>query len=271
MTAAVGLFAAVVTVASPVVFQLQGTAEQGRLLFGRVPPATAALLLDGQPVGFDAQGRFVIGFDRDAAPRARLVARRADGIETALDLTVAPRAWRLERIGMARPSGGPTAEFMRRREPELARIAAARAQSVTSLGWQQRFAWPARGRLTGRFGSQRVYSGGVRASFHGGTDVAAGRGAPVLAPADGVVTLAPPPAFSLEGNLVILNHGMGLSSAFLHLDSVSVREGQAVRQGERIGTVGATGRATGPHLHWGLVWNGARIDPETLAGGSAAP
>jgi murein DD-endopeptidase MepM/ murein hydrolase activator NlpD len=86
----------------------------------------------------------------------------------------------------------------------------------------------------------------------------------VVAPADGIVTLAPPPGFSLEGNLVILDHGMGLTSAFLHLSGASVRAGQAVRQGERIGTVGATGRATGPHLHWSLVWNGARIDPAAV-------
>ena len=106
----------------------------------------------------------------------------------------------------------------------------------------------------------------MRAAYHSGVDVAPGAGALVVAPADGVVTLAPPPAFSLEGNLVILDHGMGLSSAFLHLARASVRPGQAVRQGQPIGTVGATGRATGPHLHWSLVWNGARIDPQAVAG-----
>ena len=88
----------------------------------------------------------------------------------------------------------------------------------------------------------------------------------MVAPADGVVTLAPPPAFSLEGNLVIVDHGMGLASAFLHLATVAVREGQTVRQGEPIGTVGATGRATGPHLHWSLTWNGARMAPQAVAG-----
>ena len=116
------------------------------------------------------------------------------------------------------------------------------------------------------FGSQRVYRGGVRAAYHSGTDIAAGAGATVVSPADGVVTLAPPPRFSLEGNLVIVDHGMGLTSAFLHLSGSNVRPGQRVRQGEPIGRVGATGRATGPHLHWSLVWNGARIDPQAFAG-----
>lgn len=265
-----GLVAALVAASNPTI-ALEGRAEQGRLVRGRVPAGTLSLLLDGRPIATAPDGAFLIGFDRDAAPRARLVARIADGREASLEVEVAPRAWRLERIGLARPAGGPSEAFMRRREPELARIAAARSRNSPSPGWRQRFVWPARGGLSGRFGSQRIYSGGIRAAYHSGTDVRAGRGAAVVAPADGVVTLAAPPAFSLEGNLVILDHGMGLTSAFLHLDTVAVREGQAVRQGETIGTVGATGRATGPHLHWGLVWNGARIDPETVAGPVPAP
>ena len=119
------------------------------------------------------------------------------------------------------------------------------------------------------FGSQRIYRG-TPGSFHSGVDIAPGAGAPVVAPADGVVVLAEPPMFSLEGNLVILDHGMGLNSAFLHLASSDVAVGERVRQGQRVGTVGATGRATGPHLHWGMMWNGARIDPMLLAGPIAA-
>jgi murein DD-endopeptidase MepM/ murein hydrolase activator NlpD len=151
------------------------------------------------------------------------------------------------------------------REGELARIAAARALDPPSEGWRQSFIWPARGRISGRFGAQRVYRG-EPASYHSGVDVAAGAGAPVVAPADGVVVLAGPPAFSLEGNLVIVAHGMGLSSAFLHLSRVDVRPGQRVARGQAIGAVGSTGRATGPHLHWGMKWKDARIDPQVLAG-----
>jgi murein DD-endopeptidase MepM/ murein hydrolase activator NlpD len=93
----------------------------------------------------------------------------------------------------------------------------------------------------------------------------------VVAPADGIVVLAGPPSFSLEGNLVIVDHGMGLNSAFLHLDRVEVDVGQRLRRGDRIGTVGATGRATGPHLHWSLTWNGARLDPQLAAGPMGGP
>ena len=250
----------------PVELRVDGAPVQGALLRGSAPPGTQALSLDGRPVPLAPDGRFLLGLDRDAAATARLAARLADGREIVRTLAVAPRAWRIEYLGMARPTDGPSPEYQRLRESELARIGAARAQRPVSQGWTQRFIWPARGRISGLFGAQRIYRGGVRAAYHSGVDIAPGAGAPVVAPADGVVTLAPPPAFSLEGNLVILDHGMGLSSAFLHLARASVRPGQAVRQGEPIGTVGATGRATGPHLHWSLVWNGARIDPQAVAG-----
>jgi murein DD-endopeptidase MepM/ murein hydrolase activator NlpD len=246
--------------------RLDGPARQGALVRGTAPPGTVSLTLDGRDVPLASDGRFLLGFDRDTFPTARLAARFADGREQVVVLTVSPRAWPIERLGIPRPSGGPTPEFRRLREGELVRIAAARAQRTASSGWAQAFIWPARGRLSGVFGAQRIYRGGVRAAYHSGTDVAAGAGAVVVAPADGVVTLAPPPMFSLEGNLVILDHGMGLNSAFLHLARVSVGEGQAVRQGQPIGTVGATGRASGPHLHWSLVWNGARIDPQSVTG-----
>lgn len=245
---------------------IEGEAAQGALVRGTAPAGTVAVSLDGREVPLANDGRFLIGFDRDAPPTARLAFRRADGSETVRFLSVEPRPWRIERLNMARPSGGPTPAYRRLREGELARIAAARGQASVSGGWAQRFIWPARGRISGRFGSQRIYRGGVAAAYHSGADIAAGAGATVVAPADGVVTLAPPPGFSLEGNLIIIDHGMGLSSAFLHLASVSVRPGQAVRQGQPIATVGATGRATGPHLHWSLVWNGARIDPQAVAG-----
>jgi len=247
-------------------FALDGAPVQGALLRGQAPAGTVALTLDGRAVPLAADGRFLLGFDRDAAASATLAARLADGGRAVETLPVAPRAWRIQHVDMARPSGGPTPEYRRIRESELALIGAARLQQAQSLGWAQRFIWPVSARVTGPFGAQRVYRGGVPAAYHSGVDLAAGAGAPVVAPADGIVTLAPPPRFSLEGNLVIVDHGMGLTSAFLHLSRAAVRPGQRVRRGELIGHVGATGRATGPHLHWSLVWNGARIDPESVVG-----
>ena len=237
---------------------------QGTLVRGMAPAGTISLSLDGRPVRLAPNGAFLIGFDRDAGATAMLAARRSNGRSQTLPLAVARRPWSIQHVNMARPAGGPSPEYARIRDGELARIGAARAADSDSNGWSQAFIWPAQGRLSGRFGAQRVYRGGVPAAPHSGTDIAAGAGAIVMAPAEGVVVLAPPPAFSLEGNLVIVDHGMGLSSAFLHLSRTSVRVGDRVRQGQEIGRVGMTGRATGPHLHWSVVWNGVKVDPQTV-------
>jgi murein DD-endopeptidase MepM/ murein hydrolase activator NlpD len=251
--------------ASDAQFQLSGRPVQGALLRGLAPAGTTRLSLDGRDVPLAADGRFLLGFDRDAGPSATLIARTADGGEIEATLAISRRAWPVQHVDMARPADGPTPDYARLREGELQLIARARAQLSAGIGWSQHFLWPAHGRLSGPFGAQRIYRGGVPAAYHSGADIAAGAGALVVAPADGIVTLAPPPAFSLEGNLVVLDHGMGLTSAFLHLSSALVRPGQIVHQGDPIGRVGATGRATGPHLHWSLAWNGARIDPASVA------
>ena len=249
----------------PIGFALDGPKEQGGLVTGRAPRGTVALALDEKPVPLAPDGRFILGFDRDQPPIAQLKATLGDGRFFAQELRIMPRSWRIERVNVAQRPSGASADYLRRRQAELALIAAARAVKGASDGWRQRFIWPATGRISGVFGSQRIYRGEPGA-YHSGVDVAPGAGTPVVAPADGLVVLAGPPAFSLEGNLVIIHHGMGLNSAFLHLAQSNVREGQAVRQGQLIGTVGATGRATGPHLHWSMKWNDARLDPQMLVG-----
>jgi murein DD-endopeptidase MepM/ murein hydrolase activator NlpD len=113
----------------------------------------------------------------------------------------------------------------------------------------------------GRFGSRRWFNGQPR-SPHTGADFAAAEGAPVLAIADGTVVLAADHFFS--GNSVFVDHGDGLISMYFHLSKIGVKVGQSVKRGEELGRVGATGRASGPHLHLGVRWHGARIDPEQL-------
>jgi murein DD-endopeptidase MepM/ murein hydrolase activator NlpD len=272
-----GLAALAVLAAAPAAAQgpiaLEGQAVQGGLVRGRAPAGTASLSLGDQPVALAPDGRFVIGLDRDHGRAATLTARLSNERTVTQPLSVAPRAWRIEHVNISqRPPAIPDEAYRLRRERETARIREARAQRSETGGWAQRFVWPSVGRISGWFGSQRIYRG-VPGSYHSGVDVAGGAGAPVVAPADGVVVLAGAPMFSLEGNLVIVDHGMGLNSAFLHLASSDVSVGQRVRQGQRIGAIGATGRATGPHLHWSLMWNGARLDPMLAAGpmGAARP
>ena len=247
-------------------FVLSGALEQGGLIAGTAPPGTIALTLDGRPVPFDAAGRFVIGFDRDAAPTAMLVASFAGTPALLQPLAIRPRAWAISRLPTLPRIPLPDAEFERLRPAELAAIAAARATPTDAAGWRQHPVWPVTGRITTLFGSQRVYANGEAGSPHSGIDIGRPTGTPVNAPADGVVVLAADHPFTLEGNLLMIDHGMGLGSAFLHLSRIDVHVGDHVRQGQPVGLVGMTGRATGPHLHWSLRWGAAKLDPLLAAG-----
>lgn len=254
------------TPVGPATFQFQGELTQGGWMRGQVPAGTVAATLGGQPLAFDDAGRFFAAFDRDAKAETVLSASLADGRRIESPLSVAPRSWNIEHINASPTANVPSAEFLARRRPELERIAAARSVDTGSLGWLQRFVWPVGGRISGRFGSQRIYRG-EPGSYHSGIDIATGgSGTPYVAPADGVVVLAADTPFTLEGYLLIIDHGMGLSSAFLHSSELLVREGETVRQGQTIGRIGASGRATGPHLHWGLTWRGSRLDPLLFTG-----
>ena len=245
-------------------FLISGAAVQGGLLTARAPTGTRSLFFGDQQIMLGADGLFLMGFDRDAPAQANLVAQLADGRKVERILSVAPGNWRIENVA-ANFTGGAksTAEFAARRGAELARIEAARAKGHDINGWQQQFIRPVAGRISGLFGAQRVYNG-TPGSYHGGMDIAATQGTEFVAPADGVVILAARDTFTLEGHLLMIDHGMGLNSAFLHSSELLVKEGDVVRQGQVIGRVGATGRATGPHLHWGMKWNSARVDPKLL-------
>lgn len=248
-------------------FALSGELEQGGWARGLAPAGAVALTLDSKPVPVAPDGRFFLAFDRDAPQVAELVARFADGRSASRQLAIARRAWQLEYIPLGpRPGTPPDPEFQRRRDAELVKINAARATDHAIEGWRQRFIWPVIGRISGRFGAQRIYNG-TPGSYHSGTDIATGRsGTPIVAPADGVVILAADSPFTLEGHLLMIDHGMGLNSAFLHCSKLAVKVGDVVRQGQYVANIGMSGRATGPHLHWSLKWRDARLDPQLFAG-----
>jgi murein DD-endopeptidase MepM/ murein hydrolase activator NlpD len=211
------------------------------------------------PVPIAPDGAFFVGIDRDSGAHGMLV--QHFGTDQTRDVAIAPRDWLIEHVDIPfHPPAVPDEAFARLRTSELARIDAARAQVTGAQGWRQSFIWPAHGRISGRFGSQRIYRG-TPGAYHSGLDIAPGAGATYVAPADGVVVLAAAAPFTLEGNLLMLDHGMGLNSAFLHAERLLVREGDRVAQGQPLGLVGMTGRATGPHLHWSLRWREARLDP----------
>ncbi|MEM9085677.1 MAG: M23 family metallopeptidase [Pseudomonadota bacterium] len=241
----------------------QGELTQGGFIRGQAPEGTSALTLGGETLTLGPDGGFFAAFDRDSPGELVLEAVTPSGsIEEAL--AVSEREWAISRVDVAKLPSGSSEAWWKRRKPEWEAITAARAKQTGAQGWRQPFIWPVKGRISGLFGRQRIYRG-EPGSYHSGIDIAPGAGVPFVAPADGVVVLART-GFSLEGGLIIIDHGAGLNSAFLHASKIAVKEGERVNQGQYIGNVGATGRARGAHLHWSLKWHSARLDPLLLAG-----
>lgn len=247
-------------------FQLTGELTQGGFAIGRLPAGASDLRLDGSPILVAPDGRFLIGFGRDAPPSAMLEARSAAGGRLRQRFAVTQRVFPAEKVaGLKKFDQQPMSRAaVARRQVELANIRMARIMSGPALHWTEPLIWPVSGRLSGHYGSQRLLNG-APIGTHFGVDIAAPAGTPVVAPAAGRVKLAAS-GYSLEGGIVILDHGFGLMSTFLHLSRVDVKPGTHVASGMRIGAVGSTGRSTGPHLHWAMHWGRTHIDPALFVG-----
>ncbi|MBY5979510.1 M23 family metallopeptidase [Ferrimonas balearica] len=244
--------------------QLEGKLTQGSLIRGQSSPGVQ-VWLNGQPLPVTEDGQFVMGFGRDATLEHSLTLHYADGRKQDFPLELAKREYKIQRIeGIARRIMEPDPKDVARAQEDARQTRAAREHFDTRTDWQQAFIWPLTGPITGVYGSQRFYNGEPR-NPHFGIDVAAPTGTPVVAPADGVITLAVPDMFYSGGTLII-DHGYGVSSTFIHLHKLLVEPGAVVKQGEVVAEVGATGRVTGPHLDWRLNWHQERLDPALLVG-----
>ncbi len=241
---------------------LDGDFLQGGLVFGRAAP-DAVVSLEGRRVRVTEAGRFIFGFGRDAPPSAVLEVTWPDGRVERRRLAVAKREYKIQRIdGLPPKMVTPPEAVLARIRAENGRIAEARAVDRAEPMYESGFVWPAVGPISGVFGSQRVLNGEPRRP-HFGVDVAAPPGTPVTAPADGVVVIAHPDMY-YTGGTVLIDHGHGLTSVYSHLQEVWAKEGARLRQGDPIGSIGATGRATGPHLDWRINWFDQRLDPALL-------
>ena len=233
--------------------------SQGAMVIGKVP-AGSRVRYGGRDLRVTPYGSVVFGVGRDETGPLQVEVTPPNAPAQALAIAVTPRDWPIEQINGVPPATvNPPKAIAERIEREQARVVAVRTRDDDRTGFAQAFIWPVQGRISGRFGNQRVYNGTPKAP-HSGMDIAAASGTPVKAPADGVVTFADADLY-LTGGTVVLDHGHGISSNFLHLSRIDAKVGDVVKQGEVIGAVGATGRATGPHLHWGMNWFDARIDP----------
>jgi murein DD-endopeptidase MepM/ murein hydrolase activator NlpD len=243
---------------------LKGQWTQGSLILGRTDPR-AAVWFNGRKLLVSPKGAFVFGIDRDQKGVAELRVAAPGKAEVVKRYPVRPRHWDIQRVdGLPQEKVTPPPEVEVRIEREQALLKAARAHDSEREDFAQAFAWPVHGRLSGVFGSQRILNG-VPKQPHYGLDLAVPTGTRVSAPAGGIVRLAEPDLYFTGGTLII-DHGHGLYSVLVHLSRLLVKNGDEVQRGQAVAESGMTGRATGPHLHWGVYWFEAHIDPRGLVG-----
>lgn len=241
---------------------LKGSWQQGGLIVGVAPPG-AEVWFNGRAVRLAPDGRFAFGLAHEEAPAAELRIQLADGSEQRLEYPVLARSYEEQRIDKLPPAMvDPPAKVLKRIAAENARVAAARSQDSELAFFADSFAWPVPAAVTGVYGSRRVLNG-VPKQPHFGIDLAAAEGTPVRAAAGGRVSLAERNLY-YTGGTIILDHGHGVSTTYLHLSKLDVKAGQGIATGQIIGKVGKTGRATGPHLCWRANWFDVRLDPSLL-------
>ncbi len=245
-------------------FHLKGRFVQSGYCIGKAAPG-AELWVDGTLRGETApSGYFYVGFDRDSAPVCQIEVRSAQ-VSRSARLNIAPMVYDIQRIdGLPQDTVTPTdPALLERIQHEIEIKARAFASRANTDHFKGGFHYPLRKFIvSGHFGNQRVLNG-VSKSPHMGFDMAAPIGTPIYAPQSGQVILAEPDLF-YEGGLTLIDHGQGLISMYLHQSRLLTQVGAHVHQGQKIGEVGAKGRATGPHLCWRLKWNERHMDPSLL-------
>ncbi|WP_163937024.1 M23 family metallopeptidase [Paraferrimonas sp. SM1919] len=243
--------------------ELQGNFTQGGLLMGRVATGST-VTLNNEVVEVDQGGDFVIGFGRDAPLTHQLKINLANGETISRNIELSPRDYQIQRItGIKKSIMQPSAEDLTRIKKESAEIYMARQHRSTQPYFKQTPIWPATGPISGVYGSQRIYNG-QPGRPHYGVDVAKPTGTKVVAPLSGVVMVASPDMF-YSGGTIVIDHGFGLNTSYLHLSKLTVNVGDKVIKGDKIGEIGATGRSTGAHLDWRLNWGQVRLDPQLWA------
>ncbi len=241
---------------------LQTQLTPGGVFVGQTDPKSRIIYQD-MDVMVDKEGRFIIGFGRDASLTQHYVIASSDGQRQKMTLTLTPRKYKIERItGVARKYVTPAEHVLKRIRDDSKAVRNARTGGTWQHDLFNGFDWPVTGRISGVYGSQRVYNG-KPGRPHYGLDVAVPTGTAVSAPADGVVKLTDADLY-YSGGTIIIDHGFGIFSSFLHLSKISVKAGQKITRGDIIGEVGATGRVTGPHLDWRYNWFNERLDPKLL-------
>ncbi|MBU0472727.1 MAG: M23 family metallopeptidase [Bacteroidetes bacterium] len=222
--------------------------------------------IDSTQLRVDSKKLFAFGFDAKETGSKILKVKHDKGLVSLKKINLPSREYKVQKINNKKQQFSTTPDSLMtriKREREVAINAMKKIGKVDTAYYKTGFMIPIKGGvITGVFGSQRILNG-VPKNMHNGLDIAVPRGTPVYAMTDGVVNLTTD-NFYYAGNYIVLDHGQGLNSLYLHLSQILVKEGQHVKKGEIIGKVGTTGRSTGPHLHWGVQWYSKRVDPAEL-------
>lgn len=257
--AAMTMAAALVATSMPIhALSFDGIWQPGAMVVGRTDPG-AAVYFQGEPVAVTPLGQFVVGLGRDAKGMVE-IKTVIGGQEQVFNFPILKREYQIQRVdGVPEETVTPPEEVLARIRMEQALVDQARATSDSRTEFLAGFIKPLEGPITGVYGSQRIYNG-VPKNPHYGLDIARPTGTLVQVPAAGVVKLAYDDMYYSGGTLII-DHGYGISSTFIHLSEILVEEGEYVEQGRDVAKVGAGGRATGPHLDWRINWYKVRLDP----------
>lgn len=249
--------------AQALALEIKGEFQQGAIIRGKVESGEK-IKFNQRWLSLNEKNEFVLGIGRDAPSKLMLIVYKNNQPQEH-HFVVKKRQYNIQRVnGVPQATVEPSKEQQERIAREAALVGKARKGDLNLSHFMEDFKWPVIGPISGVYGSQRVYNN-IPGNPHFGVDIAMPVGTPVYAPAGGKVTLVHHDMF-LSGGTLILDHGQGLSSTFIHLSKILVKEGEQVKQGEKIALVGKTGRASGPHLHWAMNWFTERVDPQLLVG-----
>ncbi|MGI9500714.1 MAG: peptidoglycan DD-metalloendopeptidase family protein [Geminicoccaceae bacterium] len=241
---------------------LDDHATPGGMIIGTAPPGSQ-VSVDGRLVRISDDGRFVFGVGRNGEGQVSVVVDPPKGEKITRTVVIDKRGYDIQRIdGLPARKVEPNKDDQARIETDWVMLNEAKATDSAILAFAEGAVWPVTGRISGVFGSQRILNGKPK-SPHRGVDVAAPVGTPVGAMMDGVVTVAATDMY-YTGGTVMVDHGHGIQSLYAHLSAVDVKVGQQLDKGQQLGLIGATGRATGPHLHFSLYWFKTALDPALI-------
>ena len=241
--------------------EFKGKFLQGHFIIGITDPS-AKIIVDKKEVKVSKDGYFVFGLDRDRKFDV-LITKILSGEKVKITKKVLKRKYRIQRIdGLPENKVTPPESVYKRIKEENNKIGEARAINSNLPFFKDQFIMPVEGVISGVYGSQRILNGKPKWP-HYGIDIAANQGTMIKSSASGTVTMAENDLY-YTGGTIIMDHGHGISTIYSHLESVMVSVGDKINQGDIIGTVGSTGRSTGPHLDFRVNWFQTRLDPMSL-------